>query len=995
LRGQLGEARREIEEREGRFGELQGELTEAQRQRDELGKRIFGLQGELTEAQGRRDEQGKRISELEWLLGEARHEAEERGRRSGELVGELAEAQGRRDEQGKRISELEWLLGEARHGVEMHGRRIAELEGLLGAAEGEREDAIGRGQAVAAALGEAREQIEQARSRIRELEGALDAAEKTLRARESGMEELRTRLGNEIERSRMSEAALDRLERELGRVVEAGLGRSAGLEDALGRALQAAAAEAAVHAELGHQLEAVVLSKAGLEVALEEAGKEMGNLREALLGREEEVSKLSEALEVARLGGEPRVAAEGRVAAMEAALAEEQATRQEVEHNLEVLEVSLAELSRLGEMAVRELDAARQEAASHAAETASWKERCEELKELLDEQRSPRDSESPAARSEEAALRQRLQESQAKRLAAEAEQARLQRLAREAHGHKDRLASAVEAAREVQDQATAGMTLVIGRLEAERERADALEREAAGLRKQLRERTDQIVALTREAALEADRARSARRELASYQQRIKQQEAETASSSSPPVVEPEVQVPSSREPSLDQATVAARQVERGAVAGEIQDQASDLPKEREECVGRPDEQQGRQSAAEQRMMNLEAEWRVAQWDRALLEERVSELLADREPLLARQRELETDLVEARSRYEGQVRHVAELREGALRHRREMADREVALAEAKAWNSELSGELRSLQENLARQDADRESLARQISDADERAKLLAAERARLQGELERCERELDAQLGQEARASAPSHRLSAELQVHASRIEDLETVLDALRAERQTLVEETTRWAGENALLKERLAEASKGGASQRGLDQARARLSSLETLCLEERARLGDLAEDLRQAMRQAKDISGSLAEERATARRLGEEKALLEVRAAKAMELELELDTLRSQPGGAFTSHQALAQLASLQQEAERQAQATEQARERVRALNNVIGDREAEVLLLNAQVEKLQRRAAMLLAEVRRALGEPGVGPEQMRAVLGNLGRGLEELI
>ena len=325
----------------------------------------------------------------------------------------------------------------------------------------------------------------------------------------------------------------------------------------------------------------------------------------------------------------------------------------------------------------------------------------------------------------------------------------------------------------------------------------------------------------------------------------------------------------------------------------------------------------------------------------------------------------------------------------------MADREVVLAEQQAWNDELNQEVVVLRDTLTRGEADRENLARQISEADDRTKRLSAECARLQGVLERCQHQLGMLQGAASSSGAPHPGLRAELEVRDSRIEDLEAVLGALRIERQSLRQQNLQQGEEVAQLRGRLDAVPDQGMAAGALSEARERLSALETLCQGEQSRLGDLAADLRQVMRQAQVLGDTLAEERAVSKQILEENSLLEARAGHAAELELELETLRSRASSGVASRETLAQLTLLQQQVEIQRQAMEQARERVRTLNNVIGDREAEVLLLNAQLERLQRQAAQLLGEVRQALREPVVPPEELRNLLDRLGGGLEQLV
>jgi chromosome segregation ATPase len=179
------------------------------------------------------------------------------------------------------------------------------------------------------------------------------------------------------------------------------------------------------------------------------------------------------------------------------------------------------------------------------------------------------------------------------------------------------------------------------------------------------------------------------------------------------------------------------------------------------------------------------------------------------------------------------------------------------------------------------------------------------------------------------------------------------------------------------------------------LTATRERLSSLEVACRREQARLEDVSGDLQRVTRQAQVLGETMAEERAEAQRVAQEKALLEVQAGRVPELELELELLRTQGGSREPPREMAEQIVQLQQLVQDQRRASEKAVARVDALNDTLGDREAEILLLNAQMEGLQKQATLILEEVRKALVGPTGDPATLRTLLGQVRGALERLL
>ncbi len=683
---------------------------------------------------------------------------------------------------------------------------------------------------------------------------------------------------------------------------------------------------------------------------------------------------------------------------------------------MESLEASLAELSRLGDVAVQELDAARGEASRQAAEAQRWRERHQELESALAGERTQLEQaqQRSGERDEELdTLRERFTSAERRWQQLETTRQRLELEALETAEQQTQMQEALAAAEQVRAQASAGMQLVLGRLEAERERAERFEQEATELRGRLRERTEQIVDLTREAALEADRARQSRQQLARVTDQLEQARAQAAAAAAA-AREAEAQESAPPAPAIDPAEMerlGSRLEVRAAEAQAAEAQVTALRDANAALQLQLQELRREQAAGQGRMVALEAEWRVARWDEQILRQQLETEQKQRDRLRARAHAEDAELQQARRRLEILEQRLRFLREGATAHRVEMAEREIRLAEQQAWNQELQGEAQALEQRLSESQQARQSAADALDRALAEARRQTAEVAQLQGVLQRCEQELETlREAEQTRATEPPRtpetsaeatetgaawtpELQVALSERESRIEDLEAVLDTLHRERDILRDREQQQARELQRLRAQLAAGEEVGASS--LTEAHQQLGELEALCRQEQERLARVTTDLATLTEGSRALGAELEAERAKARELAEQRAFFESQASRVPELELEMELLRNQEGSLAAPRELTERLATLEQQITEQQALVQHAEARVSELNNLVGEKEAEILLLHAQNEGMQKQAGLLLEQVSKALMGPELSsPDHARSLLGRLHAELERM-
>ncbi len=744
------------------------------------------------------------------------------------------------------------------------------------------------------------------------------------------------------------------------------------------------------------------------------------SVADALVAREvvlEAVQKQLAAEQVDRSAREGLVAeAQQELSALEQALRQERQVREEIEISLDGVESSMSELSTAGEQAVRSLEAARREAAAEAGEAVRWQEQCAEAQRELQLARDHAvalEAASEAVDMDETVgqLRSELKSVRDQGAALGAERARLMRQASLAADDRDAVAVRLAVAEQAYEATGRGMELVIARLESERERADGLDRETRELRARVQERGEFTVRVTREAALEAQRASQYRRDLAEATDQVQAlrleldhrtaelgsaREAAKASAG----VDPAAQTASSGV-EADLAPVVRRLEDRTtalqaaqATIRELSDQVGSLTAEHQEL---------RRAHA----TAVQADQGVSDWDAEIQQGKVRRLEADQVALEAKLQERTQAQRELESRLQGQADHVKELLAGAEQHRLEMADREISLAEQAAWNAELleTGQQTSL--DLLSAQEGRDQCEASLMEAQREARQLGTKVARLEGEGIRRVAELEA-FRQESRqesteaattaadtaeierardtaiqeAAACAQRLEDRKQIHfeqVDRIEELEALLELAKhakrrgqtspKKRETLIGVGPDTVKLPAYNQESQAPAVDLAALRLALNE----VSQLEKTCQMEEERIGVLATSLARLGAQAGRLQEQVVSERQKLAEAELQRRDLASQAARLPELELELELLRAQSsagGGAEQAERAELAERLLLEQTQLGQESAQNNQARITVLNNTIGDKDAEILLLHASMESMQRRARQLAENIEEAL-------------------------
>jgi len=702
----------------------------------------------------------------------------------------------------------------------------------------------------------------------------------------------------------------------------------------------------------------------GLVVRLSEQENQMYGVQDrlrsvadALVGSEAVLGAVQAQLSVEQIDRAARESQLGvasqELDALKRSLQEERQVREEIERSLDVVESSMGELSTAGERAVQELETARRQAADQAAEAERWQKQCAQTqRELVGalEQAAVAESAPHAEEMDKTVgqLRLELEAVRSQGAALGAERARLMRQASLAENGRDAVAERLEAAQRAHEATAVGMEMVIARLESERERAEAFDRELRELRERVEERGEFTVKVTREAAKEAQRASQYRRELA----------------------EAKAQAESLRS-ELDRRTAELQSA-----------------------------QQGLEVAA-----GVEQGEGVADWDAEIQQEKLRTLEADQAHVQAELKQRRRAQQELEARLQQQVDRVQELLTGAEQHRLEMADREISLAEQAAWNAELVAAQDQTHQELALARQELERREARLTETRFEAKQLAAQIARLEGLAKRRDAERDAELEALRAASATiaadiaegERAMESALQEAAAFAQRLEDTKRAL-AEREDRIEELQALLELAKAVKSRGEEPKKKRSTLVGIgpdtveiptfkreiavpavDLAALRaaldeVGQLEKTCQVEEERIGVLATSLERLGARATALTEQLGSERLKMAEVEQHRGELARQVARIPELELELDRLRTQSssfGGAELAGRVEVVEQLLQEQKRRAEQLSKHSEVRITELNNTIGDKDAEILLLHASMESMQRRAGQLAANIQEALG------------------------
>jgi len=1022
LRQQIGEAEAALGAAQNQCSGLEDGLAAAQEAARRSEEQREATQARLAESLEEQAALGQRLEAMEVGLDSSREEV-----RSLKTAADQAhrESEDREEELRTALERLSGLNEQLAQASDQAGAAAAELgrvEQQLLAADEQRAKQDGLVREVERDLATA---LADRRSLEVRLEQALIRADQSevsgedLRTRKKDLE---SRLIAELEESRAAQAqARNELEQQRSDLEEA---RSQGIEAQtaaarseealtglrfeLEEARAAAGEREATAADMSNGLKANLRDAEALAAVLEQRAQglvvrlidqenqthgvqdRLRSVADALVAREAELGAVQRQLvanQADRAAREGRLAAARReVTTLEQALVEERQVRAEIETSLDAVETSVRDLSDAGERAVREVESARQEAADQAAEAAKWQRQCEDawrdLHQARDRVTGPERAPEPVDMSETVGqLRTELEAVRSQGAALGAERARLMRQASLAEDGRDAVAERLEAAERAHEVTARGMEMVIARLESERERAEALDREVRDLRTRVEERGEFTVKVTREAAAEAQRARQYRRELKEVENQAESLRAE-----------------------LDRRTAELQEAREG-LEGAGEPAAPTAP------TSSVPEGQG-----------------VSDWDAEIHQGRLRTLEADQAQVHAELQERKRAQVEMEARLQVQADHVQQLLAGAEQHRLEMADREIALAEQAAWNAEMVAEeeLRSRELESAREAKDR--CAARLAEAQTEAKHLGVRVARLEGEVVRHVAEVQ-ELRHQAQAASTSgvddverrralEEATREVAAHKQqlddanqalaeredRIEELEALLDlAKRAKgsvlaspkkRETLIGIGPETQEIPPYTPEPGAPAVDLAALRSALDEVRL----LEKACQMEEERITVLATSLARLGDQAGTLQDQLLSDRQENAEVEKQRLTAASQAARLSELELELEVLRTQAaseeGGDQSQRADLAERL-LQEQRLRTEEAVGRSETRITELNNTIGGKDAEILLLHASMESMQRRVGRLAANIQEALrGEAPPSGESTQALLDRVRSELEGL-
>ena len=172
--------------------------------------------------------------------------------------------------------------------------------------------------------------------------------------------------------------------------------------------------------------------------------------------------------------------------------------------------------------------------------------------------------------------------------------------------------------------------------------------------------------------------------------------------------------------------------------------------------------------------------------------------------------------------------------------------------------------------------------------------------------------------------------------------------------------------------------------NQKALQQAYGQLRELEKTCQLEEERLDLLGTSLSRLLDKADDLQSKLVTERLETAENEQQRQALAAQAAKVPELELELELLKSDQA-----------TAKLLEETRQSAQAASERTEvKVHELNNTIGEKDAEILLLHTTVDGIKKRAGQLTRNIEEALRAPATTPEATQSLLDRVKTELDEL-
>jgi chromosome segregation ATPase len=882
---------------------------------------------------------------------------------------------------------------------------------------------IGELEDARTAQAETRSELEQQRTELEQQRTSGARSEEDLSAARSELEQQRTELEQQRASGAQSEEDLSASRSELEQQrTELEAVQAAGREQGATNAAQSdqqqtSLREVEAHASaLEERVQGLMIRLTDQESQTHGEQDRMRSVADALAARETVVEAVQAQLAAEQAHGSARegqlAEAQQELSSLERSLEQERQVREEIERSLDAVESSMGDLSRAGDQAVLELAAARHDAAVAAGETTRWQQQCAEAQRELQQvsdQAVALEAAREAVDMDETVgqLRSELKSVRDQGAALGAERARLMRQASLAADSRDAVAQRLAVAERAYGSTARGMELVIARLESERERADGLDREIRELRARVEERGEFTVRVTREAAAEAQRARQYRRDLAetsvqaeSLRVELDRRTAELQSTRE------ELQASAAMEPDRPETGAELASVIRRLEVRTTALQAAQV------TIGELGDRVGGLMAEQQELRRahaaaVQADQGVSDWDAEIQQGKVQALESKQAELLDKLQERTRAQRDLESRLQRQDEHVKELLAGAEHHRLEMADREISLAEQAAWNAELVATRQQTDQDIVAAREERERCDSGLLEAQTEAKQLGSEIARLEGELIRRVAELE-----EVRKGAVQE--SAEATAPAVDIAEMERALEAalheaaafrqrLEDSRQTHFEQVDRIEELEALLELAKHAKSRGMASLKkretligvgadtveippykpapqaptvGLEALRSALDEvgqLEKTCQMEEERIGVLATSLARLGAQAGRLQEQLVSERLKMAEVEQQRRDLANQASRLPELELELDMLRTrfsaegageQVGRAEAAERLLLEQRILGDES------AEHTERRITELNNTIGDKDAEILLLHASMESMQRRARQLAGNIQEAL-------------------------